>query len=323
LSKPKKIISIVIKTLIGVLSFWIIYWRLKSDFTETNLTLLSQSVFSASGIVSVLLCLLLIPVNWGIESYKWQLITSPLEKISFKNAQKSVYSGLCLGNLAPGRATEFLGKIIFFAAKNRPQITVMHFVNGMFQLSITFVVGFIALTFKINSFGEEYLWVAYVCMCTATLVLGIFVFSIIKIDKVLHFVSNKISKQKNIEHFEYKFSKATLIKLFSFSFIRYLVFFLQMALLINLFSGTFNSNIALGMALYFLITTAIPMISVIEAAIRAAVALIVFKGCGISDTALALASVNVWIINIIIPSIIGYYFLLKQNFDFKLISAKK
>jgi hypothetical protein len=65
------------------------------------------------------------------------------------------------------------------------------------------------------------------------------------------------------------------------------------------------------------------MISILEAAIRAAVALVVFKDTGVSNTALALSSVTVWIINIIIPSIAGYFILLKQNFDFKFTSAKK
>jgi len=74
--------------------------------------------------------------------------------------------------------------------------------------------------------------------------------------------------------------------------------------------------------LYFLITTTIPMISVIEPAIRAAVALVVFSDTGLSNTAMALASVSVWLFNIIIPSIAGYIFLLEQNFDFNFGKSK-
>ena len=60
-----------------------------------------------------------------------------------------------------------------------------------------------------------------------------------------------------------------------------------------------------------------PMISVIEAPIRAAIALVVFKDAGLSDAGLALASVLIWLVNIIVPSIFGYLVLLKQNFNFK------
>ena len=65
------------------------------------------------------------------------------------------------------------------------------------------------------------------------------------------------------------------------------------------------------------------MISFIEAAIRAAVALIVFKNCGISNAALALASILIWILNIVVPSIVGYFILIKQNFNFKISLPKK
>jgi len=65
------------------------------------------------------------------------------------------------------------------------------------------------------------------------------------------------------------------------------------------------------------------MISFIEAAVRAAVALIVFKDCGISNAALALASILVWFLNIVVPSIVGYFILIKQKFNFKFSLRKK
>ncbi len=272
----------------------------------------------------ILICVVLIPVNWGIESYKWKIITTPVQKISFSTAQKSVYSAICLGNLAPGRATEFVAKIIFFDAEHRPKITVLHFVNGMFQLCITYLIGFIALVYKIKSFGDDYLWIAYAAAGVAILVICFFIFCLVKINKVLHYFSNKITQQQHIKHFRYSFTKAQLIQLFTFSLIRYIVFSIQMILLIHLFyNGTINLSVILSIALYFLITTTIPMISVIEPAIRAAVALVVFKDTGISNAALAMASVSIWLVNIIIPSIFGYFILLKQNFDFKFKRSKK
>lgn len=303
--------------------FLIIYFRLKNDFTPTNLALLSDSVFSGNGVFTLLICILLIPLNWGIESYKWKIITAPVEVISFFNASRSVYSGVCLGNLAPGRATEFIAKIIFFKPENRPQITVLHFVNGMFQLSITYIIGFVALAYKMKSFGDAYVWIAYTAISTAVLVIIIFIICLVKIDRVLNFITQRISKQKQIAVAAYKFTKIQLLQLFGLSAIRYVVFFIQMVLLIKLFAGNFDATIGFGIALYFLITTTIPMISFLEAAIRAAVALVVFKDAGISNGGLALASISVWLLNIILPSILGYIILLKQNFDFKFRASGK
>jgi hypothetical protein len=271
----------------------------------------------------LLLCLLLIPVNWGIEAYKWKLITAPIQWVSYRTATKSVYSGVCLGNLAPGRATEFLAKIIFFKIANRPKITVLHFVGGMFQLSITIIAGFIALMVKLNDFGGDSAWMRYTAPVIGVILLALLVLSIYKINFILNYISKKISKGQPVEDFHYRFTGRSLSLLFGFSILRYCVFFLQFFLLILLFDPEITMAIFPGIALYFLITTTLPMISVLEAAIRAAVALVVFKDSGISNTALALSSVLIWLVNIILPSIFGYYILLRQNFNFKLFKTKK
>lgn len=301
----------------------LIYTRLRADLTPDKLSLIYSSAFSGIGILCFITCLALIPVNWGIEAYKWKLITAPIQWVSYKTATKSIYSGVCLGNLAPGRATEFLAKIIFFKIENRPKITVLHFVGGMFQLSITIIAGFIALLNKLQNFGSESAWMTYVTTGVGIVLLAALVLSIYKINTILNFISKKVRKQSQVEDFNYKFSAKALIKLFGFSALRYSVFFLQFFLLIYMFHRDVHLSIFPGIALYYLITTTLPMISVLEGAIRAAIALVVFKNSGISNSVLALSSVLIWLINIIIPSVFGYIILLRQNFNFKLFKTKK
>lgn len=322
MEQRKKILSILIKLLVGIGSFAIIYLRLKSDFTPEKLSLLYGAAFSAKGILSFTACILLIPVNWGIEAYKWRLITKPVEKISYKTATQSVYSGVCLGNLAPGRATEFVAKIIFFKPENRSKITVLHFIGGMFQLSITIITGLSALLYNLNSFAGESVWMAYLAGGLGILVLIALFLCIYKLDYILNLISKKISKQNSVTDFKYPFTSGLISKLFAFSALRYSVFFLQMLLLISVFHSI-EISLCLGILLYFLITTVIPMISILEGPIRAAIALVVFKDSGLSNTALALASVLIWMANIIVPSVVGYIILLRQNFNFKLPRRNK
>ena len=115
----KKIIGIVLKAIIGVGSFAIIFWRIKNDLTAENIDIVKNALTSVQSILCILLSIALFPVNWGIESYKWVLIAAQTEKISFKTASKSVYAGVCIGNLSPGRVTEFLAKIHFFKKENK------------------------------------------------------------------------------------------------------------------------------------------------------------------------------------------------------------
>jgi hypothetical protein len=324
LKRPKKILSILIKILVGLGSFGIIYFRLENDLTPERMSIISSSVSSASSLAIIAFCLLLIPLNWGLESYKWQLITAPVEKVSYRTASKSVYAGVFLGNLAPGRATEFVAKIIFFYIANRSKITVLHFVNGMFQLAITIIAGFIALAYRLKDMSGSANWMIFATSIVGTLLLLALVLAIFKIDYLLNVLSRRISKEKNAEHFHYSFTRKMVFRLFFFSSLRYLVFYAQFLLLLYVFFPfSMSATILSGIALYFLITSTLPMISVLEAAIRAAVALLVFRNAGIDDATLAITSVLVWLTNIIIPSIAGYYILLRQNFNFKLFRSSR
>ncbi|MCC6372535.1 MAG: hypothetical protein IT236_16140 [Bacteroidia bacterium] len=320
----KKILSIIIKLLIGIGSVLVIYWRLRHDLTVDKLGLLSSSLVSLKGVLCLVAALALMPLNWGIESFKWQQITAPVEKISLGRAIRSVYSGVCLGNFAPGRATEFVAKILFFKNENRPKVTILHFMNGMFQFSITVVLGFLALLVKLQDFGGQYSWLIYVSGSIGAVMISVLALCIIKVDVILNSVSKRLSKQNHVDGFNYQFSGSRIVTLFGFSGLRYLVFFSQFALVLSVFhSQVFSLPVLSGISIYFLITSTIPMFSMVEAAIRAAVALVVFKGCGMSDTVIALCTVLIWLINIILPSLAGYYFLVRENFNFKFLSDKK
>lgn len=320
MQKRKKILSIVVKTLIGLASLLIIYLRLGKEFTEQKTLLLVDAAFSSQGLLLFGLVLALIPVNWGIEAYKWKLITAPIQWVSYKTASKSVYSGVCLGNLAPGRATEFVAKIIFFKIENRPKITVLHFVGGMFQLSVTIFAGFFALLFRLQRFQDSQ-WLLYAAVAGGIVMLALLILCIVYINPLLNFISRKIKKTGPVEDFHYQFSPGLLLKLVGFSGLRYAVFCAQFCFILAVFHIPLNAEILVSVCLYFLITTLIPMISLLEAAIRAAIALLVFKDLQVSETALALSSVLIWLVNIILPSVVGYFFLLKQNFNFKLFKT--
>jgi hypothetical protein len=90
------------------------------------------------------------------------------------------------------------------------------------------------------------------------------------------------------------------------------------------FSDTvFNDVVLSGIMLYFLFKTIIPMFSIIEAAVRAAVVLMVFPDSESNSTILVFCALMIWIINIVIPSVLGYFILFKENLTLKSFVFKK
>lgn len=319
LSSYKNIITWLVKILIGVGSFAFIYWRLKDDLNAENLKLLTTTFLLPTAYCLLIFCLLLVPVNWGIESYKWKLITKPIEEISLVTSMKSVYSGLCVGNLAPGRATEFLAKVLFFKPDNRPTITLLHFVNGMFQLSITIVIGLLALVFKFDTGNglnsAQFLSIGIFCM----LLLAFFLMFVFKFNTLQKWIFGLFKKSLAAKSLPYTFTKNSIATLTFFSILRYIVFTAQFVLILKLFyQGTINSSILASVCIYFLLTTVLPMISFIEPAVRAAIAILVFRNTDINEISLVLTAVLLWLINIVLPSILGYLIILREKFEINL-----
>lgn len=311
----KKIISLSVKLFIGVASFWIIYTRLIQipQLKEQCVYWFSQPHMY----LMLLLSLLLMPVNWGIESYKWKSITRQIEPVSYATALKSVFSGICVGNIAPGRAMEFLAKIVFFKIENRPAITILHFINGMFQMLITCIVGVISITYKLNQVNQS-ATVVYAVIAGGLLMIAFFCWAILNvayIQQKLRFIK-WFRRMDNAQPVQ--FSKTLILKLVLFSIVRYLVFTTQFYLIyIVLSPGSPTIHVFTSIAGYFMFTSLVPMISYIEPAIRGAIAIFVFNGANDNPVNVILASTFVWIINVVVPSIIGYIIIFREKIEFR------
>lgn len=309
--------------MLGLLSFWLIYWRLKSELTPQHWPMLQAMFSNAANWVYFIVCILLMPLNWGIETLKWQRITSPIEHISFKQASASVYSGIFAGNLAPGRATEFLAKILFFEPTNRAAITILHFINGMFQLSITILIGLTALFYKTQDFSGSYNWIKYAGSLVGGVLLLLFIGCILYTPSIMTWLVKRFQTQEALPTFRYRFTPKSVFFFLAFSILRYLVFSIQMALLLASIGAPLNASLLVDIAIYFFITTTIPMVSFLEAAIRIAIALVVFKNLELSTSLLAIVSLLLWLINSVLPSCVGYVIIIRKKINVSVLSKRQ
>ena len=313
--KHKKILALGIKILIGVISFWIIYSRLSHipHLKEQVLQWLAEPTMYVVFIV----VLFLMPINWGIESYKWKLITTQIESISYITSVKAVLTGVCIGNVAPGRAMEFLAKIYYFKPHNRPSVTILHFINGMFQMLITLSMGLMAIAYKINGSSQSASTIYVALMAGVCMVLFFCwaIFNASYIQRKLQFIK-WFKDIGNADHL--KFTKKIITTLISLSIVRYAVFTTQFYIIYHALSPqSMPFQVFLSIAAYFTITSIIPMISFIEPAIRAAIAILVFNSVTDNEATVVLASTLVWIVNVVVPSALGYVIILKEKINFR------
>lgn len=256
--------------------------------------------------------LLLFP-NWAIESLKWQQITHSLEKISFARSWKSVWTGVCIGNVSPGRSGEFAGRIIFFSPNVRAKAAALHFVSGLTQLAITIIMGCIGVTFTLNHLLPE---MRVLFISVSLLSLAIVAYLLININSAL----NWIGKRKWLKRFNLKdliIEPSLLRKLLFYSLIRYFIFSFQYYLLLlacNVHGPTIE--ILSEISVMYLLLSIIPMISFIEIGVRAFISVSLFNSFGAGEWELATSGILLWLLNIALPSMIGYLFLITNKISF-------
>ena len=311
-SKTKNTLSFFIKAFIGAACLLLIGQRLYQSYSAENLHSVKE-IFSIYNSFLILLTLLLLFLNWGIEVFKWRIFTKEVEKISFKKAWQSVWMGVCIGNLTPGRLGEFAGRVLFFKPENRAKTTTLHFVSGIVQLVVTIIMGCIGLLCFSGMIEAKYF--NFILIAEGVLLIA-FTFILWRVNKIIAWLKQRnFLKKFDFKHLEVK--RSMLIKMLLLSTLRYLVFSIQFYLLLVACGVQGNIyHIAGAITITYLLLSTIPMISFIEVAIRAFVVVLLFGGLGSNDWKLSIAATLLWLINIVIPSIFGYVFLVQNKFTF-------
>jgi len=289
--------------LIFALSILYFYQRFSNVEHSLDFTAVFYSLHYFSFLV-IFFAFVLMFANWGIEALKWQYVNSPIEKISFSLSLISVFMGVAVSTIFPNRTGEFLGKILVLKKENRIKGIFSSLLSSISQLSITLLAGLWALR------SNEYISVVYVIAlaCLALLILIFFKPIVRLLQQYLP------SKWKQFIDFVKFYSFSEILLLLLFSAIRYAVFTIQLYLLLLAFGGTISFFDFLPLsALAFTLTTAIPTTSFSELFVRSNVGLVIFSSYHLSDQTIILSYLCLWVINILIPSLIGFYFGLRKK----------
>lgn len=251
-------------------------------------------------------------LNWTIETYKWQLILSSLEKISFFQALKSVLMGLTISQVFPYKTGEYLGRMISVTDENKIQSGILSVWASMSQLLNTLVFGIIALII-INPFDTEWRNYSIIVSLLVLFIAGL----------VFLFLPNWFNQIKKIKLFsDIKFLKQinqqVKIQIFMMSFFRYLSFIIPYSILIHTFALNAKDfsffYIMTAVSSIYLLQTIAPSFILTDVMIRMTVpALVLSQFLVFKNNETYLPGMLIYLFNVIIPMIFGLFFLLNSK----------
>ncbi|RZK19522.1 MAG: hypothetical protein EOO86_07330 [Pedobacter sp.] len=317
IGKNKKILSILIKAAIVVFAFWFIYNKLVANKNLENFGSLLKGISQVEIFSVIGLVVLLMFANWFLEAAKWKRLMRQIESISFYRAIESVFCGLTLAIFTPNRLGEYGGRVFFLSPKRRIVGIVAMTVGNIGQLVLTNVFGAIAACFFIYRFVpiDHLVFLAIVMLALAfCLFFIVFYYNIQWLNGIL--LSFKFTrKYKKFYSILGRYRKGELFRIMLFCLARYAVFSSQYFILfVWLIPGLQYMDIVMMTCLLFLIQSALPSLDLFDVGIRSVTAVELFKHVTDQHIAVIACTASIWLINIIIPAILGTYFVFKLNF---------
>ncbi len=301
----------ILKVLISFTIIFVLYRQFDSKFAHyniaQNLPLLKQNYFY------LYLLFILMFIQWFLEAQKWRFLLCKVQYLKFGQSIKAIFSGLSVSFLTPNRTGEFLGRIIFIPKGNRIKASIITFIGNYSQLLTTITIGLISLFYLPNYFNiDKYLDRNYYY---------IIIFFTLIISNILYFFTNKIydfasifsKKNKYLSQIEvFKiYSKKELLIAYLYSIFRYIIFIIQYYIAFLTFDIHLSLiDFVILKPISILLITAIPTVSITDAGVRVSSALAIFALVDISTNIIS-ATILVWLVNLVIPSLIGLLFFNK------------
>ncbi|WP_281392529.1 lysylphosphatidylglycerol synthase domain-containing protein [Chitinophaga varians] len=305
--------------LFGWLGYSIYHQLVHRENLEQSLSHMGRTL-QEKGWIGLLLVLILMFFNWGLEAKKWQKLVRPLEPISFLRAFSAILSGVSFSINTPNRIGEYGGRILYLKNHNKLKAIAATIVGSFSQLIVTVIFGLIGMLYYLNNFTlvkensyfppnfwEKIVFGILVVICVLTILLYFRLQIILAVFEKVRF----LRKAKVFVQIIVRYSAGDLRYLLLLSALRYVVFSAQYLILLDALGLEFlwwqafllNSVIYLVMAM-------VPTIAIAELGIRGKVS-IYFLGLLSTNTAVIIAATGgIWLINLCLPAVIGSVLLL-------------
>lgn len=264
------------------------------------------------------LMLILVPVNWALESLKWQQLAKKVVDINFRDAFRGTLTGLAFGVAAPAQLGDTIGRVAALKSDRRLEAIGAAIVSNGIQFYISVVagaVGWLHLQEKIGLALQSKQIINV--LLVAVIISGIVVVWFRKPLTDWHPERPVFQQAHAYLRIIGNYSAWDLVVSTLYGSLRYAVFLSQFVLALSLFDFPIPSlELASAVSLIFLAKTLIPAINVLgDLGLREFTALLVFKQYNLPAEEIIAATFLVWILNVLGPILIGIFLIWKYKWS--------
>ena len=307
--------NIVIKTLFFCLVVGLLYREIvgRDDLPQLWQTFLSRFSWTHSG--WLVAAILLVPVNWGLETQKWRELMHRIESIPFWQAYRAVLAGVAFSAITPNRIGEYGGRVLLIKA-DKWQTVVATLVGSLSQMIVLMGAGFGGLVFFV--FRNINISLYYQIALVLLLLLGgaIVLFFYYNVDLAIPIVRRLPYLRRGVKHLEvlreYTLQQLSLVLLYAA--LRYFVYSFQYYILLKFFGVRIDMATAfLTIAFIFFLQTFLPLPPGTALLMRGELAINIWGEYTDNPITIFAVSFGLWAINVAVPALIGMIFIVNIN----------
>ena len=293
-------VKITVVVVIAILLYF--KFRNEQDLFRQMLALVKQSL--SQNWLLYLVVLLLMPVNWGLESLKWYWLVRGAYSITISQAVRGVLAGLTLGFATPHALGDYVGRIYSLHTHDRKPLIGSVFLSRASQMLATMLFGCYGLYYLI---GSDFLLAYGMESMSLVLVMVIFTWLTVKYFNPLKAYLTLLNT----------YSIPVYLGVVGMAILRYVVFSIQFVLVLHIYMPSMSliTNAA-GVTFIFLAKSILPTLNFLsDLGVREYSAIYFFEKSGEPLVPVLCASLTIWVINILMPTIIGMPAMFKLKYQ--------
>lgn len=298
----------------SVVLFYLVYRLFYKGITWADLSTPLLECLKSKRIFVLLAAILLMPLNWIFESKKWQISLSTVHEISLFESIKSVLMGVALGIITPAKIGEYGGRIINLPSKYRKAGGWSTLLCSLIQNAFNMLGGLLGILISLLTLditlSQKVMLYSVISLLLVMLILSVLFFKKIPllIDKVP--IARKWTSKLIDNVFFDSLDQTSIRKIVLYSGLRYVTYIVQFWLVIRAFDATFDTwQVFTGLMIIYALQTILPLTPLMHFTIRGGIAIFVLGAYVSSEGVLTLSSYLLWIINLMIPALLGCYYL--------------
>lgn len=308
----KKLLNYIVAPALMLLLLWLIYRQISHQGDLAAQWADFRAHWQTGNKLWLAIVLLLAPLNWMMEATKWKMLLQKIQPLPFRQAFASTLTGIAFSLVTPNKIGDFAGRILYLEHKNKLRAAIATLIGNLSQTIVTYLFGIAGLIyFNINYPGT---W-PRLLLAAALLSAALLSYLYLRIDLIAGWAERRPWLRKVLLSVRIlkRYSRKDLLRLLAVSCCRFCVYNTQFLLLANILgAGIPPVTGFLISGLMFWMITVIPSIFLADLGVRGYVAGLLFTDTAIAGNGMAIlaGSYMIWVLNLVIPAIIGSLLLL-------------